>query len=81
MTSLPLVEYKVVLYTEGLFGSIFLGESKVDPERLAEFLNVEAAKGWRVKTMERENRRTLLFFNREAFLIVMEREKTGSSSR
>ena len=81
MSALPLVEYKVVLYTEGLFGSIFLGESKVDPDRLAGFLNDEAAKGWRVKTMERENRRTLLFFNREAFLVVMEREKTGSSSR
>lgn len=68
------VEYKVVLYQEPLLGSIFLGESKVDPERFSEFLNRNAAKGWRVKTMERENRRALLLFSREAFLVVMERD-------
>jgi len=69
------VEYKVLVYQEGLLGSILLGESKVDPKRLEEFLNEHAAKGWRVKTMERENRRSLLLFNREAFVIVMERER------
>lgn len=69
------VEYQVLIYQENLFGSLLLGESKVDPKRFAEFLNAEAAKGWRVKTMEKENRRMLLLFNREAFLVVMERER------
>jgi hypothetical protein len=68
-------EYKVVLYREGMFGSLFLGSSKVDPERFSEFLNRNAAQGWRVVTMEKESRRMLLFFEREAFLVVMEREK------
>lgn len=69
------VEYKVVLYKEPLLGSIFLGESKVDPERFSAFLNRNAEQGWRVKAMEREKRRALLFFSHEAFLVVLERDK------
>jgi hypothetical protein len=66
-------EYKTVIYKEGLFSSVILGDSKVDPERLSEMLNQFGRQGWRVVTMERESRRSLLFFNREAFLIVLER--------
>lgn len=68
------VEYKVTIYREPLLGSIFLGGSKVDPQRYSEFLNKNAAEGWRVITMEREIRRELLFFKREAFLNIMERD-------
>ncbi|MGQ0527805.1 MAG: DUF4177 domain-containing protein [Alphaproteobacteria bacterium] len=68
-------EYKVVLYRENMLGSLFLGSSKVDPVRFSEFLNRNAADGWVVKTMEKEKRRMLLFFNREAFLVVLERTK------
>jgi hypothetical protein len=68
-------EYRVVVYREGLMGSIFLGESKVNPVKFSEFLNENAREGWRVVTMEREKRRELFFFSREAFLVVMEREK------
>ncbi len=71
----PIKEYKVVLYREGMLGSLFLGSSKVDPERFSDFLNRNADQGWRVVTMEREERRMLLFFNREAFLVVLERDK------
>lgn len=71
----PKVEYQVVIYQEALLGSLFLGQSKVDPQRFAGFLNEQAAKGWRVKTMEKETRRMLLFFSREAFLVVMERDR------
>lgn len=67
-------EYKVILYREGMLGSLFLGSSKVDPLRFTEFLNRNAADGWRVVTMEKETRRMLLFFEREAFLVVLERE-------
>ncbi|SEI56597.1 protein of unknown function [Allopseudospirillum japonicum] len=66
-------EYKVVVYREGLLGSLFLGQSKVDPEGFSEFLNRHARQGWRVVTMEREVRRMLLFFQREGFLVVLER--------
>lgn len=68
------VEYKVAIYREPLLGSIFLGGSRVDPERYSEFLNKNAAEGWQVKAMERETRRELLFFKREAFLTILERE-------
>ena len=67
-------EYRVFLYTEGMLSSIFLNGGKVNPVRLTNALNDFAKDGWQVKTMERENRRTLLFFSREAFIFVLERE-------
>ena len=70
-------EYKVIIYREGIFGSVLLGASKVNPESFTEFLNYHAAQGWRVVSLEREERRTLLFFKREAFLVVLEKEKAA----
>ncbi len=66
-------EYKVAIYRESMLGSLFLGGSKVDPVKFSEFLNLNGAEGWEVVTMEREIRRMLLFFEREAFLVVMKR--------
>ncbi len=68
-------EYKAVIYQESMLGSLLLGESKVDPVRLTEFLNRHAAQGWEVKTMEREIRRMLLFFKREALVFILERNR------
>ncbi len=68
-------EYKVVLYQEGVVGSLLLGQSKVNPMQFSEFLNANAEEGWRVVTMEKDIRRMFLFFSREAFLVVMERER------
>lgn len=68
-------EYKVTIYREPLLGSIFLGGSRVDPVRYSNFLNDNAADGWEVVTMERETRRELIFFKREAFLTIMKRAK------
>lgn len=69
-------EYKVVIYRENMLGSLFLGGSKVDPVRFSDFLNRSGDDGWEVKTMEREIRRMLLFFKREAFMVVLQREKS-----
>lgn len=66
-------EYKVAIYREGMLGSLFLGGSKVDPVKFTEFLNKNGQEGWEVVTMEREIRRMLLFFSREAFLCVMKK--------
>jgi hypothetical protein len=66
-------EYKVAIYREGLLGSLFLGSSKVDPVKFSDFLNKNGAEGWEVVTMERESRRMLIFFEREAFLVVMKK--------
>ena len=66
-------EYKVAIYRENMLGSLFLGGSKVDPVKFSEFLNANGADGWEAVTMERESRRMLLFFEREAFLVVLKR--------
>ena len=68
-------EYKAVIYREGILGSLFLGQSKVDPDRFTDFLNEYAAQGWRVVTLEREIRRMLLVSSREAYLVVLERDR------
>lgn len=67
-------QYKVVVYQEGFLGSLLLGASKVDPERFSEFLNKNAAQGWRVITMEKDIRRMMLFWSREAYVVVLERD-------
>ena len=69
------MEYKVFLYSESVFASIFFNGGKVDPIRLTEALNRQAEEGWEVVTMEREQRRTFLFFSREAFVFILKREK------
>ena len=70
-----MIEYKAIIYQEGMIGSMLLGGSKVNPVKLTDFLNVNAAEGWRVVTMEKDIRRMLLIFKREAYVIVMQREK------
>lgn len=68
-------EYKVAIYRESMLGSLFLGGSKVDPLKFSEFLNLNGEDGWEVVSMEREIRRMLLFFSREAFLVIMKKPK------
>jgi len=70
-------EYKVIIYQEGALGSLLLGQSKVDPVRFTRFLNEHAAEGWRTVTMEKDLRRFLLFWHREAYLVILERERTS----
>ncbi|MCX7089747.1 MAG: DUF4177 domain-containing protein [Methylococcales bacterium] len=67
-------QYKVVIYQEGMLGSLLLGASKVDPVRFSEFLNKNAKEGWRVITMEKDIRRMLLLWSRESYLVVMEKD-------
>lgn len=71
----PKMEYKVVIYQEGMLGSLVLGGSKVNPLKFTEFLNQNAREGWRVQTMEKDNRRMLLFFSREAYVVILGRER------
>lgn len=67
------MEYKVVIYQEGMLGSLLLGGSKVNPVKFSEFLNQHAAQGWRVQTMEKDIRRMLLFWKREAYVVILGR--------
>ena len=67
-------QYKVIIYQESMLGSLLLGASKVNPVKFSEFLNSNARDGWRVVTMEKDIRRMLLLWKREAYLVVMERD-------
>ncbi len=68
-------EYKVIIYQESLLGSLIFGESKVNPDKFTDFLNEKAKERWKVISVEKETRRMLLFFSREAFLVILERDK------
>ena len=69
------MKYKVVIYQEGMLGSLLLGGSKVNPVKFTDFLNKNADEGWRVQTMEKDIRRMLLFWKREAYVVILGREK------
>lgn len=68
-------EYKVAIYQESMLGSLLWGESKADPDNFSDFLNEYAADGWRVVTMEKDQRRMLLTSKREAYIVILERDK------
>ncbi|SFZ98043.1 hypothetical protein MNB_SV-5-674 [hydrothermal vent metagenome] len=70
-----MLEYKAVIYQEGMLGSLLLGQSKVNPVRFSEFLNENALDGWEVVTMEKDIRRMLLLFKREGYVVILKREK------
>lgn len=55
-------------------GSLLLGASKVNPVKFTDFLNLNAKQGWQVITMEKDIRRMLLLWRREAYVVVMEKE-------
>lgn len=67
-------QYKVVIYREPLLGSILLMGAKVDPRKYTDFLNIHAKEGWQVVTVEKETRRELLIFKREAFVTILEKD-------
>ncbi|HIQ27637.1 MAG TPA: DUF4177 domain-containing protein [Sulfurovum sp.] len=70
-----MLEYKAVIYQEGMLGSLVLGQSKINPLRFSEFLNANAQDGWEVVTMEKDIRRMLLFFKREGYVVILKKDK------
>lgn len=68
-------EYKVVIYEEGALSSLLFGAANTNAIEFSNFLNQHAQQGWRVVTMEKDIRRLYLIGKREAYLIVMERER------
>lgn len=53
-------ECRVVIYKEGLLGSLFFGEAKADPDKMSQFLSSYTREGWEVKTMSVERRPVLV---------------------
>ncbi len=72
------IEYKVVVYAENVFSSLILGSAKLNAETFSIFLNKYAKEGWEVVTMEKDKRRMLLFWQREAYIVILKRNKTES---
>jgi hypothetical protein len=70
-----MTQYKVVIYQEGMLGSLLLGQSKINPIRFTEFLNANASEGWEVVTMEKDIRRMLLFWKREGYVVILKKQK------
>ncbi|MCX8580793.1 MULTISPECIES: DUF4177 domain-containing protein [unclassified Gilliamella] len=68
-------EYKVVIYQEGALSSLVFGTANSNADKFSAFLNNIAQEGWRVITMQKDIRRLFLFWQREAYLIVMERDR------
>lgn len=68
-------KYKVVIYQESLLSSLFFGAAKVNPVNFSAFLNKQTPEGWRVVTMEKDLRRMLLFFKREAYVVILEQDR------
>ena len=67
-------ECRVVIYKEGLLGSLFFGEAKADPDkmRFQKFLSSYTREGWEVKPC-RWSDAVPPCSGREAYLFVLER--------
>ena len=65
--------YRVAIFQEKGFLTYFFGW-KIDPVRFAEFLNLHASEWYRVITIEREIRRAMLIFKKEAMVCVLEND-------
>lgn len=70
------MQYKVVIYKEGIFSSLLFGSAKVNPEKFTDFLNEQTIGNWQVITMEKDIRRLFLFWKRESFVVILGKEKT-----
>jgi hypothetical protein len=68
-------EFRVEVITEGALGTLFLGASKLPVQRMESVMNRYGAEGWDVSFMLVEQKRFLLFWQREAAIITFSREK------
>lgn len=66
-------EYKVMHIAEGGCGTILLGASGLPLKKIESVLNEQAAQGWQVVFQVIENKRFMLFWNREAMIVTLGR--------
>lgn len=62
----------VVIYKEGLLGSLFFGEVKVDFDKMSQFFSSYICEGWEVKIMLVECCCIVLFWLWEVYFFVFE---------
>lgn len=65
--------YIVEKFSEGAIGTILLGASSFNPDKLSEIINTHASAGYRMIFQVKEHRRMLLFWKRESILMTFER--------
>ena len=68
-------EYKVISIVEGAVGTIFLGASGLPTKRMEEALNQHAKDGWELAFQVIEQKRMLLFWQREAVIMTLRRQR------
>lgn len=68
-------EFKVEVVTEGAIGTLFLGASKLPVAKMENVMNRYGSEGWDVSFMLVEQKRFLLFWQREAAIITFSRER------
>ena len=66
-------EYKIIHIVEGGLGTIFLGASGLPLKKMEKILNQEAKEGWQVVFQLVEQKRFMLFWQREAVIITLGR--------
>ncbi len=70
---MPFTEYKIIHVVEGGLGTIFLGASGLPLKKMEKILNQEAKEGWQVVFQLVEQKRFMLFWQREAVIITLGR--------
>ena len=63
-------QYKVEVVKEGVFGTLFLGSSKLPIKKIEEVMNEYGKDGWDVSFQVIEKSRMWLFWEREALIIT-----------
>ena len=63
-------QYKVEVVKEGVFGTLFLGSSKLPIKKIEEVMNEYGNDGWDVSFQVIEKSRMWLFWEREALIIT-----------
>lgn len=67
-------QFKVELVAEGAIGTLFLGASKLPLKKMEDVMNEYGSKGWSMDFMLVEQKRFMLFWQREAAIITFSRE-------
>ena len=67
-------KYKVIQISEGFWGTILLGSSKIPIIKMQIKLNELGYQGWQVVFQLIEKKRMLLFWVRESVIITLEKE-------
>ena len=63
-------QYKVEVVKEGVFGTLFLGSSKLPIKKIEEVMNEYGKDGWDVSFQVIEKSRMWLFWEREALIVT-----------